>query len=593
MKIIYLALMILSFNSLAEAALECSKEGVVIFYVNGQENEKEDAKATTNKLTSLIRGVYSSIQLDKKKVFVDYSYNRTFGKNQQGVAMADFLESAALLLASRQGVTLEEAWVAAYRTLMNIWHPTDPLDRSLMSKTQAIELLDTPEILNQLYSATAVDLQAIKTKTKDYLSEDKKIIFTSHSQGNLFVNVLYNQLVQENPTINNKPFVDFLEILGNIQIATPSENIPIEKHRWVTNNMDAILNVPFRLNPNFSLSLPFNDPRSDLADQTKNHSMLDTYLGGGIGDIIRGNLPELRDMVFNELEKIALDLKSNCVAEGCDGAPGKMSQAQGGAFVANTAYLGETVSVSSFGTGIEICERAQVYGNARISGFIKISGTAQIHGNAQVNGFGSGVEIKGNADILGSVNNYGPLVIMGSTKIKEGSSISGEGILDGSTEIGSSEVTLDRTYVDDSTIFGSKVYLESYVNSSTIKNSNIKASGVSDSTIENSVVDASGIVSSTIKNSTVIKGSSVNESNVEGSTLDSGAAVDMSTVKNSIVKDSSLIQESTIENSMISEGSFIYKSNFSNFSCVGAYMMNNQGGPCYQWSGSVTPPILP
>lgn len=298
--------------SFSQSELSCSKNGSAVIYVNGQENELEDVTRVWIRIQFLTSVIYSNQKLDSKSVVFDYSYNRTFGKNQNGVPLADFLESAVLILASRPGVTIEQAWNAVYRTFFNLWEPNDPLDRVLISETQAIELLNTPELLNQLYNATADDLAGLTTKTKSYLAQDKKVIFISHSQGNLFVNATYSLLIEENDLINNKPFVDYFDVFGNLQVASPANVIAIEKGRFVTNNLDAILNVPQRLNPNFFLSLPFEDPRPDISDQSLNHSMLDTYLGGGVGNIVRGNLPELRDRVFNELEQVAFLLESNC-----------------------------------------------------------------------------------------------------------------------------------------------------------------------------------------------------------------------------------------------------------------------------------------
>lgn len=590
MKTLYLILIIISFNSIADEVLKCSKEGTVIIYVNGQENEKEDAVATTQRLDYLINRIYTSIQLDKNEITLDYSYNRTFGKNQQGVAMADFLESAALLAASRPGVTLEEAWIAAYRTLMGLWNPQNPADRILESKTGAIELLDTPEILNQLYSASADDLNFLKSKARNYLGEDKKVIFISHSQGNIFVNLAYQDLGQENADINNKPFIEYVDLIGNLQIATPVSTIYIPNNKYITNSLDSILSVPFSLSPNYELNLPFPDPRIDLLDQTRNHSMLQTYLGGLIGGTIRGNLPELRNKVFNELEKIALALDSNCTEEiqGCDGAPGWSPQPN--VFVANSARFDSTVTVPPQSPWlVEICQSAQVYGHANISGRVKITGGAKVHGNAFLNGFGSGLTVEGVADVMGHVEAYDKLVLTDSTTIHEGSYVYGKGTFNGNTVIGSassgfgSEVTLDGTHVTDSTIIGSKVYADSYVVGSRIDNSEVKTSYVSNSIIEQtSKIDSSGVDASTITNSTI-----------------TNSTVFLSSITNQSTIINSFIDSSSVNHVTVSAESSIFESSLSGGTCSGAFLFSGEGQGCS--GGSVgtytatapTVPLLP
>ena len=296
----------------AQTDLKCSKNGLNIIYVNGQDNELIDVMLVRSKLSSLYGSKYRSKRLDEKNVNFGFVYNRTFGQSTSGVPIADFLESIVLILASRPGVTIEEAWNATYRTLMNLWDPNDELDRWLISKTQAIQLINTPEVLGRLYGATVQDLGMIKEKTKSYLANDKKVIFLSHSQGNLFVNRAYIELAQENTQIKGKPFIENVDVIGNLQIASPASSIAIPKSSLVTNHLDAILRAPTSMGPTFFLALPFPDTRTSTSDQRLNHSMLDTYLGGSVGSTVRGNLPELRDRVFEELERVAISLESNC-----------------------------------------------------------------------------------------------------------------------------------------------------------------------------------------------------------------------------------------------------------------------------------------
>lgn len=357
---------------------KCSENGTTIMYVNGQENEEEDAEKTRDRIQTIVKSNNLKDFIDKKALVFDYSYNRTFGKNAQGTAIADFLESGALLLRNiNPRLTLREAWRIIYWSYFNLSSSLDdPSEYQLVSQSGVFSLIETEQVFEQLYNATVEDTLLLEQATTKALVKNK-IIFVSHSQGNLFVNEMYNNLVTKNPSISGKKFVDYDGVIGNLQVATPATDIFIPNHLYVTNSRDAILKVRINLDSNFNIVVPAQDLRADVLDRQKNHGMINTYLNDYKGSIIRGNLPELQQFVFQSLVGVASMLKSNCEELGCGGKEGyKINET---AFVAKTATLEEGASLRG---NVEICDTSIVRRGATIVS--EQSGGIVIRGNSDV-----------------------------------------------------------------------------------------------------------------------------------------------------------------------------------------------------------------
>jgi len=316
MKNVSYILFLISFNlfaagiSVSERILMDSVNGTKLLYINGQENEEIDALKSRNRISSLIKvneGLDGLIDINSK-VELDHVYNRTFGLNDGAGALPDFMESLVLLiLDSNEDASLNEVWQAVYQTIYNL---ITPENSTFISQAGVIDILKDQDAFQRLYNSTGQIGVELQNRIIETLAEDKNLILISHSQGNLFANVSYQDLVNEDIfVLNGESIRDYEHRIGNLQIATPANAIEINKAEYITNNKDAILRVPFSLPGNFNLITPqLPDPRGG-ADAEENHGFNTTYLSG----LNEGNLIQLRDELFQKLIDVSSELGEELV----------------------------------------------------------------------------------------------------------------------------------------------------------------------------------------------------------------------------------------------------------------------------------------
>ncbi len=280
-----------------------SGEGTEIIYVNGQENEKDDADISRLRLEELISSNEFFRKVDSKGIVdVKNVFNRTFGVDSDGAALPDYMESLVLLLLDEnESLSVNQAWSSVYQTIYQFgFIYTDGKFRSGKDAQDVLDVFDRASAFRRLYNSTVGVVSDLQNAIRKTLKEDKNLILISHSQGNLFVNVAYQELSEFNAIIDSEKNLrinDFKRRLGNLQVATPASEIEIEENEYITNTLDKISKVPFSLTPNFLMAQPgIPDPRG-LKDSKNNHSFISTYISGfPVGDLVN-----LRNSLFQKL----------------------------------------------------------------------------------------------------------------------------------------------------------------------------------------------------------------------------------------------------------------------------------------------------
>jgi len=332
-----------------------SKNGTKIIYVNGQENEMVDALRSITFLEDLVEINRLNYLIDiNEKVEFSLVFNKTFGLNDSGDAVADFMESLVLLTLDKyEDMSLDEVWRSVYHTAMNLYAKES---LKLKNTDGVFDLFNDSGAFQTLYNSTGeigVNLQDEIVKT---LAADKNLILISHSQGNIFVNVAYQDLVNNNVIVRDNKTIDmFKHRIGNLQVATPTSNIEIEEYEYLTNDKDKILTVPGRLSPNFGLiTPPLPDPRKGK-DSENNHSLLLTYVSSSN----EGNLRQLRNTFFQKL----VDLSSRLGAGINDCNNDNVEDD----FAFETIHGGFISPDSEVAEGFGVVDNARVCGDSRIT----------------------------------------------------------------------------------------------------------------------------------------------------------------------------------------------------------------------------------
>lgn len=290
-------LFLLSFiviNQTHAGDLTCSKSGTAIIYVNGVDNQEEDAANSIFEVEKL----NLKTQLDKKsKVSYTYSYNDSHG------AQLDFIEATAQKLRELTGVSRDDSYYYVSAFINGGMGLLPPAIRFYLSYAN----LDPSNInFSELVTYETEDTNELKNLMLDELAtKKKKLIVISHSQGNLFINSAFEELSNQ----FNNAFIEYEKVLGNLQVASPADSILIQKSEHITNDVDAILSTPSSLPANFVLGSPLNtptDPRPE-DDQERNHSFIDTYLSNKHPQLLA-----LREATSSKLIDVAKKLETNC-----------------------------------------------------------------------------------------------------------------------------------------------------------------------------------------------------------------------------------------------------------------------------------------
>ena len=315
-------------------ALTCSDpaKGTVLLYVNGQENEFLQLEEVMDTFDGFLKSSQLNLKpkLDKNsKVELTYVFNPTLGRigGDDGLALADFMESAALILQTELNISQMNAWVLAYSGLVLGVRMADI--KSLVGKEIVIDqrTRDALEIpMLSLLVAEARVSESLKTAIKKQLFElGKKLLLVSHSQGNLFVNKAISELRDTSTAIGTKTyqFNDYLKFLGNAQIATPAGYVEIyQKASYITNRLDIINKVFTGLPANFPGNEEYIppsqlDPAFSDYDHEYHHGILSSYLYG------RGSphAISLAQRTIQNWVDVAGKLESNCQEEADDYLP--------------------------------------------------------------------------------------------------------------------------------------------------------------------------------------------------------------------------------------------------------------------------------
>lgn len=286
--------LIFSIQTSRAVDLTCSKDGTTILYVNGVDNSQKDAADSRDAVEKL----KLNSSLDKKPdVLYRYCYNDSHGKK------LDFIEATAQKLRELTGISRDASYAAVTSYLNGGIALIPPLLKALLTFAN----LD-PDYVNyqQLVNYETQDTNELKNKIKQIMITDKrKLVIISHSQGNLFTNFAHDELMQENPD-----YVDLQKVLGNFQVASPASSVHIQKNDHLTNNQDFILNTPFSLSWNALLGSPLDTPPADPrpeSDQEVCHSFIDTYLSNK-----HPQLQVVRSAFVSRLTSLAKELESNC-----------------------------------------------------------------------------------------------------------------------------------------------------------------------------------------------------------------------------------------------------------------------------------------
>jgi PKD repeat protein len=271
--------------------------------VNGIHTKRSSAVADLEDLWSLnINNEPGLIALDSKKnVETELSYNQNVS------FLLDIAESAVQKLIIEKGVAKDDAWHIVYTALSLGNLSIIPLANFNLA---LLDLLDfTLPSLSELSNQESVTSEYLKSVIKKNLSNNKKLLIVSHSQGGLFVNSAYSDLISQNPLYLpvNKTFNELNGLYRNFQIATPASSV-LMPGTHLTNVYDFIRTVPDSLTPNISFAFPtlLQESRS-LLERELNHSFSQTYLSQV------GSLAVLRNKVSEVLVLEASKLISNCV----------------------------------------------------------------------------------------------------------------------------------------------------------------------------------------------------------------------------------------------------------------------------------------
>ena len=309
-------------NIVPSPTLTCSDKlkGTAILYVNGQENEYWEAEASVRLIIEYIKDLNLKDKIDQNgKMQFDFVHNPTMGKigGKDGLALADFIESAALILQTQWNVPRVVAWGFLYNAFIlgiNLADTVSLFSKDFVIDQRMIDAMKAPYF--NLMMAEHTVTEDLKDSIKLHMfGFQEKLIVISHSQGNLFINQALQELSGTTISFNGKNynFDEYTKFLGNSQIATPANHIEIYKNNYITNHKDSIQQVPGHLATNFPLSRPYTPPALSFKDydHKNNHSLSSAYLfGRGNSDAIL-----LTQQTIQNWVNVAGKLESNC-AEG-------------------------------------------------------------------------------------------------------------------------------------------------------------------------------------------------------------------------------------------------------------------------------------
>lgn len=369
--------------------LKLSGAGTTILYINGQGNKEKDAQETKELLLSQIKTHNLSSTIDiNANVLLDKVYNETFGVNEDGKEILDFLESAVLiLLDTAEDMSVDQAWSVVYQTVIQTTTPgstyIDGMFTTLKPDTQEYVKFLSVEGITKLRQSTTDINNLLQTKILTALNADRNLVLLSHSQGNLFVNLALQQLKSESNLVylkNGEQFNHNLYRVGHFQVASPvlgqldmfETYFEVENNDYLTNSMDAILKIPFNLPDNIDLALPPSpDPRGEL-ERENNHGMIATYLNGL--EYGEDDLNNLRNAFYQGLSDVSSQVGYDTDDCNNDGILGDRAvKTRSGGYISVDSIVGDGVIVNN---GARICNKSVITGEVvQISHDVVVSNT--------------------------------------------------------------------------------------------------------------------------------------------------------------------------------------------------------------------------
>lgn len=515
---------IVSLDAWAGQDLTCSENGAVVLFTNGVLTKRHEADTSIR----AIRELHMDSEIDEKaKVKYELIYNR-----HEGI-LNDFTES--LIQFIDQSKNSRDASAESLSSfLLGVDDPPEPIRAEIVANFKAAilrqEEVNTDELVNEYFWN---------------LSQDKKILAISHSQGGFFVNRAYSAWSSNLEDWQKNTF-------ATVQVATPvSSIIPQGVHR--TYREDIIQLIPGSLWSNIGLTLHLPTAHGDhwFLEEFMHHGMLETYF----------RLEATRQALRQGIREAAQMLGPNC--KGCyrgiafeRGNYHRNLDDSTAGFISLDAEVADTVYVTG---EPEVCGRAKVHGSvvlmdqARIEDDAEIFDNTVIFGKARVFGkakvFGTSL-IQETAQIGGSTRFYG---ILGPRPIASFPEVHGAGLSRISPVIiGNSDIK-DAVLYGDISANGAGLVMD-YVEAGGVS-SNISITG--SPTIQRSMIAGPLSISGSpeIKNSYVAKASISDQAFVLGSLV-------------SPVGWASISGSSQLIGSIIAQGSWAFESeSISNMAC--------------------------
>jgi hypothetical protein len=271
-------LFILMFSGVSFAELSCSANGTQIYYINGVHVEADNTADARN-IDVLIRSSpYNPNEIDKSSnlptVLGVYNYSTGFfddftklrrqlllddgdmtsekrRKHFDELIKKEFNFLVASVWSSRSTEYKEKAGASLKKTLDYIYNAGDKnsitnYDRAFTENKlyEELKLLDSQ--LADLVAIAAVDRQVVikvkKVISDSVFTDNKKVIFVAHSQGNEALRTSYLEL--QNDLVGQKDKLDKLDkVFGTLHVASPSPVyiFPLPRSQGIKLDVDLVI----------------------------------------------------------------------------------------------------------------------------------------------------------------------------------------------------------------------------------------------------------------------------------------------------------------------------------------------------------------
>ena len=379
-----------------EKSLSCSKNGTVLFYINGINVGKTDFDEDLDRLFETIVSLETKFD-NQGSVSVTGEHNSSEGftldyiqlvrqklEGQKKYSNSDIVELISLYFHSR---------IEFIRSIGEEIY--DEIRRDMFLE------LNSGETISQN------DIKVMAIKIRNFLNQNKKVIVVSHSQGNIYANYVYDELLNI-----GVPAEALNKYYGNLQVGSAARSLKAKNAKVYSLKDDIALNWLSGTSPRPVLDQKYrvslHTPSSLYCVLNYCHGFASTYQSssmevvgpkqGASGEVTRKSVDVFRE----NLEEVAWMLANNddnC----CDGREGRFyrkdysSPASG--FVENTVDIASRANIT-------ISESAQLCGELKIRNPINYNSNIYIRGNSEIHA-NYPILIYGNIDFLNSViTNY-------------------------------------------------------------------------------------------------------------------------------------------------------------------------------------------